>query len=152
MDIRTCVSASVLAIAAIAAGSAAQDPVAAQAPGYAWADSCKTCHQAIYDSWAKTKHANALDRLSNAEQEKECIGCHVTGAKTRITDGRRVLNKGVQCEACHGGAAAHVADPSVKTGLVKVPPSSNCETCHNATSPKFKGFFYDAMKPFVHSK
>ena len=27
------------------------------------ADSCKTCHQAIYDSWAGTKHAKALSRV-----------------------------------------------------------------------------------------
>src|SRR6516162_6881291 len=121
MSITTWVAASVLAIAGVTAVSAAQEPAGAQAPDYAWADSCQTCHRAIYDSWAKTKHANALDRLSNAEQEKECVGCHVTGAKARVTEGRKVLNKGVQCEACHGGAAAHVANPAVKTGLVKVP-------------------------------
>ena len=85
------------------------------------ASSCATCHPDEYDSWAKTKHATALERLSSSDQEKACIGCHVTGAKTKIVDNGRVVNKGVQCEACHGAAAAHVADPAVKTGLVLKP-------------------------------
>ena len=149
MDIKTLVSTSVLALAVLTAGGA-QGP-APEAPSYAWADSCKSCHAAIYDAWAKTKHASALERLSGGEQEKECIGCHVTGPKTRVTDaGKKVLNAGVQCEACHGGAAAHAADPSVKTGLVKTPPSSTCEACHNDKGPHFKGFWYDAMKTVVH--
>jgi Cytochrome c554 and c-prime len=152
MDIRTLVSATALGLAVYVGGLLAQEPApAAPAPGYAWADSCKSCHQAIYDAWAKTKHATALDRLSNADQEKACIGCHVTGPKARVTDGgNKVVNRGVQCEACHGGAAAHAADPKVKTGLVKTPPSSTCEECHNDKGPHFKGFWYDAMKTLVH--
>ena len=151
MDIKTIVSACIVGVAVGWAPVTAQEP-AAPAPGYAWASSCKSCHQAIYDSWAKTKHATALDRLGPADQEKPCLGCHVTGPKTRVTDGRKILNRDVQCEACHGGAAAHVADPSVKTGLVKVPPASTCEECHNDKGPHFKGFWYDAMKALVHKK
>jgi hypothetical protein len=154
MFIRTFASALVLGLAVYGGGPVAQEATpTAQAPGYAWADSCKSCHQAIYDAWAKTKHAVALNRLSNAEQEKECVGCHVTGAKTKITDGgRKVLNAGVQCEACHSGGAAHARDPKAKTGLVRVPPSSTCEQCHNDKGPHFKGFWYDAMKTFVHKQ
>jgi Cytochrome c554 and c-prime len=117
---------------------------------YAWADSCQTCHPAEYESWAKTKHASALERLSSAEQEKECVGCHVTGAKAKVLEGTKVVNKGVQCEACHGAAAAHVADPKAKTGMVVKPQSAKCEECHSDKSPRFKGFIYDAMKGLVH--
>jgi Cytochrome c554 and c-prime len=151
MDIKTIVSASVLGLAVFTAAAVAQDPApAATAPGYAWADSCRSCHGKIYDAWAKTKHATALDRLSGAEREKECIGCHVTGPKKPLIDGKKVVNGGVQCEACHNGAAAHAADPSVKTGMVKVPPSSRCEECHSDKGPHFKGFWYDAMRTLVH--
>jgi hypothetical protein len=150
MDIRTFVSASVLGLAVFTAGGFAQDPAAPQAPGYAWAESCRNCHQDIYDAWAKTKHAAALDRLSSSEQEKNCVGCHVTGPKTRVLDGKKVLNRGVQCEACHGAAAAHAADTGIKPGLVKSPPSKVCETCHNDTGPHFRGFWYDGMKTLVH--
>jgi cytochrome c554/c'-like protein len=152
MDIKTFVSASVLSLAVCTAVTAvAQDPApAAQAPGYSWADSCKSCHTAIYDAWAKTKHATALDRLSPANQDSPCVGCHVTGAKSRVVDGRKVLNAGVQCEACHGGAAAHAADPNVRTGLIKLTPASRCEECHSDKGPHFKGFWYDAMRTLVH--
>src|SRR5690349_15911235 len=100
---KTLVSSIVLTLAACTTFVLAQDPAPVQAPDYAWADSCKTCHGAIYDAWSKTKHASALDRLSGSDQEKECIGCHVTGPKARVFDGnnKKVLNKGIQCESCH---------------------------------------------------
>lgn len=128
----------------------AQEPAAAPA-GYAWADACRSCHQPIYEAWARTKHATALDRLSGSDQEKACVGCHVTGTNARVLDGHKVVNAGIQCEACHGAAAAHVADPSVLTGLVRTPPASTCVTCHSEKSPHFKGFWYDAMKSVVHT-
>jgi hypothetical protein len=121
----------------------------APAAGFAWAASCEKCHPAEYESWAKTKHATAFERLSGAEQQKECVGCHVTGAKSPLLIDGKIVNKGVQCEACHGAAAAHVADPTVKAGLV-VTPASKCEECHSDKGPHFKGFWYDAMKGLVH--
>jgi hypothetical protein len=142
-------SAVVLGLAVFGITIAAQGP-ASDTSKYAWADSCRKCHEPVYDAWAKTKHATALDRLSATEQEQDCIGCHVTGPKERVYDGKKVLNKGVQCEACHGGAAAHAADPAVKAGLAKKPGTELCEQCHSAKSPKFKGFWYDAMRGFVH--
>jgi Cytochrome c554 and c-prime len=39
------------------------DRAQAAEQAYAWADSCKTCHKEIFDAWAKTKHARALERL-----------------------------------------------------------------------------------------
>src|SRR5204862_3064590 len=109
------------AIAFCVAAPVAQTPVPEQTTGYTWADSCKNCHQRIYEAWARTKHAGALDRLSSSEQAQPCVGCHVTGPKSRVTDGNnKVVNRGVQCEACHGGSAAHAGDPKVKTGLARV--------------------------------
>ena len=127
----------------------AQEPPAA-APGYAWAGACKTCHEPIYKAWEKTKHATALQRLSAEDQQKECIGCHVTGPKKPLMEGTKVVNAGIQCEGCHGPAAAHAADPNVRTGLVKKPQTEKCEECHSPKSPKFKGFWYGAMAGLVH--
>lgn len=140
---------------ALSAGVRAQAPAPTPAPatageGYSWAPSCKSCHEAIYKAWAVTKHARALDRLNSSEQEQVCAGCHLTGSKTKIIVDGKTVNAGVQCESCHGAAAAHAADPAVRTGLVKTPPEPVCTACHNATSPKFKGFFYTGMLAFVH--
>lgn len=117
---------------------------------YAWAGACKKCHEDIYEAWSRTKHARALDRLSGDEQQKECIGCHVTGPKTRLEQDGKVVNGGIQCESCHGAAKAHVADPNVRTGLVRKPPESVCVTCHNDKGPHFRGFFYGGMLGFSH--
>lgn len=138
----------------LALSSTGQAPADAQAPevaaAYAWARACKDCHKAEYDSWERSKHARALDRLSKDEQQKECIGCHVTGPKVKVEKNGALLNGNVQCESCHGAAAAHAADEKVRTGLLKKPTAAMCESCHNATSPHFKGFFYGAMVPLSH--
>ena len=106
MRTQFCAAAIVLGIFAYTAGALVQDG-GASAAGYAWADACKTCHEDVYEAWSRTKHASALDSLSSVEQEQVCVGCHVTGPKSRVLTGTRVLNRGVQCEACHGADAAH---------------------------------------------
>jgi predicted CXXCH cytochrome family protein len=138
-----------IGVGVLGAVGAAQ-PAGPRADGYAWAGSCGTCHDQIYEAWAKTKHAAALNRLSNADQEKVCIGCHVTGPKSRVTEGKTVLNAGVQCESCHGAGAAHAANPEVKVGLTKSPGEAVCVECHSDKGPHFKGFFFSAMKGLCH--
>jgi Cytochrome c554 and c-prime len=118
---------------------------------YAGADACKKCHRAIYDSWSHTKHAHAIDRLQYTDRKKECIGCHVTGTPEMIAAEKdHPSHPNVQCEACHGAAAAHVANAAVRDGLVASPDAESCERCHNEKSPHYKGFVYAAMKRFVH--
>ena len=147
---------ALLAAALVGLSSAGgQGPVTAQTTApteadYAWADSCKKCHEEIYEAWAHTKHARALDRLSGGDQQKECIGCHVTGPKSRVEQGGKVANAGIQCEGCHGPAKAHVADPAVRTGLARKPAEAVCVACHNDKSPHYRGFYYSAMIGFSH--
>jgi hypothetical protein len=117
---------------------------------YAWAGACKSCHEEIYDAWSRTKHARALGRLGSDDQQKECLGCHVTGPKSKVEREGKLLNGGVQCESCHGTGAAHAADPAVRTGLVRKPSEESCRDCHNSRSPNFKGFVYSAMLSFSH--
>ena len=118
--------------------------------GYAWAPACKDCHQAEFASWERSKHARALARLGKEEQEKDCLGCHVTGPRVKLEKDGVLQNANVQCEACHGPSATHAADPKVRTPHGKKPRAAACETCHNAKSPSFRGFFYDAMIGLSH--
>jgi len=123
---------------------------------YAWAAACKDCHQKEYDSWAKTKHDTALKRLSGGEREQACIGCHVTGSPSLVQVDGKPVNGGVQCESCHGAGKAHIAAAAggaAKPGqITRMPAASVCEQCHNAKSPHFKFFSFDAMKGLVHVK
>lgn len=130
--------------------TAAQAPQDDPGAGYAWADACKSCHAEIYDAWAKSKHARAIDRLSAGDQKAECLGCHVTGGPGKIEQNGKFVNANVQCESCHGKAAAHVADPAVRTGLTRKPKADACEGCHSAKSPHYRGFMFSALVGLVH--
>lgn len=142
-----------LVISLLAVPAFAQDSHPAQS-AYAGADTCKTCHGAIYAAWQGTKHAHAIDKLAPSERQGDtCIRCHVTGTPEQIAaEGARPSLPNVQCEACHGAGGAHAADPAVRTGLAKKPGESACTTCHNERSPHFHGFVYGAMAGFVHPK
>ena len=135
------------ALAAVSAPLAAAPAGAVDPAGYVWAGACKECHAAIYASWEKTKHARAITKLDSEQQQKDCIQCHVTGAKALVLEDGKPLNAGVQCEACHGPGAAHAADPA------KLPPKvreRDCTTCHSDRSPHFRGFVFSAMAGLCH--
>jgi excinuclease UvrABC ATPase subunit len=133
-------------IVGCAATAAAQE-----GPQYAGADSCKTCHQAIYDVWANTKHAKTFNRLSAEDKKTECVRCHVTGTAEQIAaEADAPKFPGAQCESCHGPGSLHVADPKVMTGVAKKPAERACTKCHNDKSPHYHGFMYAAMAGFSH--
>lgn len=148
---------SLLGILALAGGSRGQEAAApAAAEGYVWAEACKECHEPIYQAWAKTKHARAIARLGGEQRRagSACIGCHVTGPKEPVMVEQSMVNANVQCESCHGAGKAHVdaarAGNAASVRLVKSPPESLCQTCHNDKSPHYRGFFYAALKGLVH--
>ena len=130
-----------------------------QTPGpdvsaYVWEGGCKDCHENLHEAWRNTKHASAINRLSASERRRECVQCHVTGADRLLEVEGKAANANVQCESCHGPGRAHVeatkAGGAGKGNIVRKPSAELCERCHNAKSPHFRGFFYDAMLGFAH--
>ncbi len=114
---------------------------------------CKSCHAAEWDSWEKTKHANAIRRVSGEKDNPgACIGCHVTPAGATLLD--KDVNANIQCEGCHGPGKAHIAAATggaAKPGLiVRKSAEQVCVDCHTAKSPHFKFFSYPAMAPLSH--
>jgi hypothetical protein len=148
-----------LLVACTAEAAHAQEPAAAppQSP-YIGAEACKTCHADIYDSWSKTKHARATNRVRDEDRETgKCMGCHATGTPEQIAQERlKPSLPGVQCECCHGPARAHATPEAGKapamTGLNRHPQTEICERCHNTQSPHFQGFVFRAMAALVHTK
>lgn len=134
--------------------SYSQPAVPAETSDYVWDAACKECHSEIHDAWAKTKHKTALNRLSAAEQDQPCAACHLTGSAKPVMVEGKVANAGVQCESCHGAGKGHVdsakagSTPPAKMGTK--PVESVCVRCHNDKGPHFHGFFFAAMKGFVH--
>jgi hypothetical protein len=146
----------VLLIVWVAGGTLSYPQPAAPADtsGYVWDLACKECHSEVYDAWAKTKHKTALNRLSAAEQDQPCGACHLTGSVKPVSVDGKIVNAGVQCESCHGPGKDHVdsakAGAATPTKLGTKPAESLCVQCHNDKSPHFHGFFFAAMKGFVH--
>ncbi len=77
---------------------------------YAGAESCKACHQALYDGWEKSPHWKQTYREGGIAKHG--------------------------CEDCHGPASSHVADPSDTSKLFLFEKASSkeitarCLTCH----------------------
>jgi hypothetical protein len=131
--------------------------------------SCAMCHKAkdkgeAFVIWQKSAHANAFKTLESDAAKKiakdkgltkapaeapECLSCHVTGGGTaKNVEATFDMKEGVTCEACHGPASAfkmiHTKAENkakaIEAGLITGDKAKNCETCHNAKSPTFKGF------------
>ena len=83
----------------------------AKSSDYAGSETCKSCHEEIYNGWEKSPHW-----------------------RTTLNTKEGPAHQG--CEGCHGPAASHVADPSDTSKLfIFTKASSNdinerCLTCH----------------------
>lgn len=122
---------------------------------YVGADACKVCHEKHYEAWAATKHSRAFSKLQASEREgSACIRCHVTGSDVMIAaQGATPSFPNVQCEGCHGPGAAHIEAAKTGDTVTDRPKSTTeatCTRCHNDTSPRYKPFFYSAMKGLSH--
>jgi len=113
-----------LAVAASLAGGGAS---------YVGAERCKLCHRSVYQSWAATPHARAVEP---PEAEARCFACHGTD------EGKLAA---VQCEACHGPGSDYsppevMIDPekAEMAGLVR-PSVVVCERCHENGEPGHRG-------------
>jgi hypothetical protein len=112
---------------------------------FAGVGGCAGCHLSIVEQWSKTPHAAAWKTLVRGEKKAQasCIPCHVTGhgEPGGFVDERETPHLvGVGCEACHGPAAAHLADPARpygKTGL------ASCTACHTAEMDPTFNYYQD---------
>ncbi|HLH02905.1 MAG TPA: hypothetical protein VKX25_09055 [Bryobacteraceae bacterium] len=73
----------------------------------------------------------ALGRLQTREMLAQCLGCHATA----VTRDLEPVVPGVQCQRCHAGAEAHLANPAahhpVNPGKLSAPAQVEfCGTCH----------------------
>jgi len=108
-------------------------------PQYAGVTVCGECHADVHDSILLTPHAaaftNALFAVQGGQTNSSCLPCHTVGAglPTGFVNLAATPNlAGVQCENCHGPAAAHAANPGDPTVVPRVELSgAMCGGCHN---------------------
>ena len=82
----------------------------------------------------------ALGRPLDDAEARECFGCHSTGARRGDKLQFEVYENGVQCEACHGPGAGHlasIADGRPKPGSIRsgkgmtaAQATALCGSCH----------------------
>lgn len=93
---------------------------------------CRECHEAQFQAWSNTTHANASfdpifqTYLQQVEEPGECFACHTTGYSA--VTGQFML-AGVTCEACHGVYREGHPEES----MVIATSEDLCGTCHTST-------------------
>ncbi len=141
---------------------------------YIGVSKCSMCHKGDakgrqYEIWQDSKHSQAFKNLQTPDADKiaqdkgfstpaaetpQCIKCHVLGKDIDPAELEDSFDKtqGVQCETCHGPGSDYKSltvmkdkDQSIANGLIVHSEGADfCKTCHNADSPTFKSFDYDA--------
>ncbi len=101
-------------------------------------DSCRKCHEKIYEGWTKTDHASAYATIAETEQwnDPDCLMCHTTGYGMMSDPESGMIEPkywNVQCESCHGMGTEHHRGPGAAEVSEHV-----CLECHNqSNSPEF---------------
>ena len=125
-------------------------PEVVAAEGYLGWETCRLCHEAIYDRWSVDPHSQAFATLAKDDKwnDPACLPCHTTGyefaAKQDSIDVRPEMWN-VQCEACHGMGTQH------QRGLASPVPESVCLGCHTPEwSPHWN--YQEALKKIDHGR
>ena len=101
-----------------AAISPASNAPAAEGSEYVGAETCKTCHEKIYDNWAKTPHWQTTLDTKGGPSHQGCEGCHGAGAAhvagggdvSKIFTFKNASTKEInaRCMTCHAGGPQHM--------------------------------------------
>ncbi len=107
---------------------------------YAGGDACATCHAEVEARHAKSPHAAPTARwaVGGSDGSPQCVVCHTTAPAWSTGyrgPGDTSRLRTVDCEACHGPGADHVAEPGPGYGAVSW---GTCTKCH--TPERSPGF------------
>jgi DmsE family decaheme c-type cytochrome len=132
--------------------SAAKTPASpSEDSKYVGSDTCKTCHEDLYNNWAKTPHWKTTLDTKGGLSHQGCEGCHGPGAdhvagggdKTKIFifEKASATEINVRCLTCHAGA--HPNFERSAHGHAKV----SCIDCHSAHAFKSDANLLKASQP-----
>jgi DmsE family decaheme c-type cytochrome len=126
-----------------AASSGAADP---QASGYLGSEVCKTCHEDVYNAWAKTPHWKTTLNTKGGPSRQGCEACHGPGAahvagggdvtKIFVFTGKSAKEIDARCLTCHADGPQHMnALNSIhaENGVSCL----SCHSIHHATTAEF---------------
>ena len=135
------------------AGSSVVNAASPDVSKYVGAETCKTCHEEIYNSWAKTPHWKTTLDTKGGPSHQGCEGCHGPGAdhvagggdKTKIFvfEGKSRQETSARCLSCHGEAHE-------QSHFTQSTHSSNdigCLDCHSPHHAQEKEFLLVQEQP-----
>src|SRR5580700_5807793 len=111
---------------------------------YVGADTCKTCHEEIYNAWEKTPHWKTTLNIKGGPSKQGCEGCHGPGAdhvagggdksKIFVFEGKSRQETSARCLSRHGEAhqQSHFAESAHASSDV------GCLDCHSPHHAKGK--------------
>jgi DmsE family decaheme c-type cytochrome len=131
----------------------AADKPSSEASKYVGAETCKTCHEEIYNAWEKTPHWKTTLNPKGGPSKQGCEGCHGPGAdhvagggdKTKIFvfGGKSRQETSARCLTCHGEAheQSHFAQSAHSSSDV------GCLDCHSPHHAKGGEFLLVQEQP-----
>ena len=133
------------------AAPAASGP--ANASDYVGAETCKTCHEDIYDNWAKTPHWKTTLNTKGGPSKQGCEACHGPGrahvesggdiSKIFVFKKASVKTIDDTCLSCHAGGAEHMHAINSVHGQNGV----SCIDCHSPHHAKTREFLLVKAQP-----
>ena len=156
----------------VAAGNLAEKPQEPSPSPYVGADTCKMCHEEVFNNLQKTRHWNNVSKTKDGAEVHSCETCHGPGAehvnsggdKTKIFNFKVATPKEVtlRCLACHRSGADHMNfsrsahsendlsclschsshHGNVSQFLLVKAQPSLCYTCHQKVKPQFNMPFH----------
>jgi DmsE family decaheme c-type cytochrome len=128
-------AASSLVVGIVLASGLTIPSAAAETPGYVGSETCKTCHEEIYNNLQKTPHFAIETGARKGWEKKSCESCHGPGAKhaeSASADDIRnpakltPLETDRTCLTCH--LNQHTSGGRIASGHAK--DQVGCTTCH----------------------
>jgi hypothetical protein len=114
---------------------------------YVGAETCKTCHEEIYNSWEKTPHWKTTLDTKGGPSKQGCEGCHGPGAdhvagggdKTKIFvfEGKSRQESSARCLSCHGKRVP--AGPGATAAVLRLPYRRQGRLCQTLSPPCERG-------------
>jgi DmsE family decaheme c-type cytochrome len=131
-------------------------PAAAPAPAaasYVGAETCKTCHEDVYDGWEKTPHWKTTLDTKGGPSHQGCEGCHGPGSehianpvdKSKIFIFPNASTKEIndRCLTCHAGGTQHMN----AINSVHSKNDVSCISCHSPHHAKEAEFLLIKSQP-----
>ena len=132
----SCLQAVCSVVAGIALALCLTIPVAAaESPGYVGSETCKTCHEEIYNNLQKTPHFAIETGARKGWEKKSCESCHGPGAKhaeSASADDIRNPAKLTPVETDHTCLTCHLNQrtPGGRIASGHAKDQVGCTTCH----------------------